>query len=285
MKRDSYYFPHDSNAGNDPKIMILISQFGLEGYGIYWTLIEYLREQPEYTGHLLILKVLAQRNFASEEKFKAVVFNYGLFQIKDEMFFFSESLINRMKPLDEKREYYRELANKRWTKKTNNSLPEHKPTNMPTNKPTHMQLDNTRSNNTRSDQNKLNKKKKTVKKSFPSEIKDFTSSLSSYFSKHIIDRLTNTEKWKWVDTVDKLIRLDKFTKEEIENAVKLGTLDTFWTKQFLSLAKLRKKNNDGIKYISVFLQLDTQKNMSTEKQKEERKRKILETYNKISNEN
>ena len=34
------YFPHDSNAKDDPKCMVLIDQLGMEGYGIYWVLIE-----------------------------------------------------------------------------------------------------------------------------------------------------------------------------------------------------------------------------------------------------
>lgn len=31
--KDCYYFPHDSNARSDPKIMALIQKYGIEGYG------------------------------------------------------------------------------------------------------------------------------------------------------------------------------------------------------------------------------------------------------------
>lgn len=102
MKKDAYYFPHDSNATNDPKIMILMAQLGLEGYGIYWTIIEHLRDQPGFRSHLAILEALALRYGTSKEKYKAVVTTFGLFEI-DTSDFFSPSLVDRMMPLLEKR--------------------------------------------------------------------------------------------------------------------------------------------------------------------------------------
>ena len=83
--KDAFYFPHDSNATDDPKIMILISELGLEGYGIFWILIEHLRNQPEFKSHLKILKALSIRHSSSEEKFKAVVSRYDL--LKEKHFF------------------------------------------------------------------------------------------------------------------------------------------------------------------------------------------------------
>lgn len=103
MKKDAFYFPHDSNAKDDPKCVLLIDQLGCEGYGIYWILIEILREQPEYSYPVALLPSLAKRYGTSFEKIKAVVCNYGLFIVKDDIVFFSESLIMRMKPLEDKR--------------------------------------------------------------------------------------------------------------------------------------------------------------------------------------
>ena len=42
MKKDAYYFSHDANSQDDPKCMLLIDQLGMEGYGIFWALIEAL---------------------------------------------------------------------------------------------------------------------------------------------------------------------------------------------------------------------------------------------------
>jgi len=43
--KESYYFPHDYNAKNDPKCQALINDFNYEGYGLYWRIIEIMHEQ------------------------------------------------------------------------------------------------------------------------------------------------------------------------------------------------------------------------------------------------
>lgn len=43
-KKETYYFSHDYNARNDEKILELRSNFGSEGYGIFWMIIETMAE-------------------------------------------------------------------------------------------------------------------------------------------------------------------------------------------------------------------------------------------------
>jgi hypothetical protein len=95
MKTGSY-FPHDSNAKDDPKCMLLIDQLGLEGYGIFWILIETLRDQPNFSYPLSHTSILAKRYNTSKEKIETVIYNFNLFTINNDLFFYSESLINRM---------------------------------------------------------------------------------------------------------------------------------------------------------------------------------------------
>lgn len=102
--KDAYYFSHDSNANVDPKCVLLIEQLGPEGYGIFWLLIETLRDQTEHKYPLALLGALARRYNTTTEKMSVVVRNYGLFQIENEEFFYSSSLNRRMLHLDEKRE-------------------------------------------------------------------------------------------------------------------------------------------------------------------------------------
>ena len=45
MKKDAYYFPHFCNARNDSKLVKLRRVLGIEGYGMYWILMEYLAEE------------------------------------------------------------------------------------------------------------------------------------------------------------------------------------------------------------------------------------------------
>lgn len=115
MAKDAYYFSHDSNAKDDPKCVLLIEQLGLEGYGIFWVLIETLRDQPEYKYPVNLIPALARRYNTTAEKMKAVVNGYSLFMV-DEQDFFSLSLMRRMEVIEEKREKARKSIAARWDK-------------------------------------------------------------------------------------------------------------------------------------------------------------------------
>jgi len=54
MAKDSFYFPHDYNARNDVKCLFLRQQLGMEGYGIFWFLVESLAD----AGGVLPLKII-----------------------------------------------------------------------------------------------------------------------------------------------------------------------------------------------------------------------------------
>lgn len=48
MGRDVYYFSHDVNASNDPKIIVMKELCGIISYAWWWILIEQLAVQEEY---------------------------------------------------------------------------------------------------------------------------------------------------------------------------------------------------------------------------------------------
>ena len=99
-KDTTTWFRHDCNAKDDVKCVLLIEQLGMEGYGIFWVLIEVLRDQPEYRYPISLLPALARRYNTTTEKLKTVVFSYDLFKIEGEDFFYSESLLERMNQYD-----------------------------------------------------------------------------------------------------------------------------------------------------------------------------------------
>lgn len=103
-KKETCYFSHDANAKDDFKIMLLIEELGLEGYGIFWILIETLREQQNYKYPLRLLSVLARKYNTTLAKLEVVVRNYHLFVIEDDCFFYSSSLNRRMQKMEEVRE-------------------------------------------------------------------------------------------------------------------------------------------------------------------------------------
>ena len=45
MANIKFYFSHDVNARKDPKCQALISEYGLAGYGLYFSLVEIMHEQ------------------------------------------------------------------------------------------------------------------------------------------------------------------------------------------------------------------------------------------------
>ncbi|WP_455785310.1 Lin1244/Lin1753 domain-containing protein [Butyricimonas faecihominis] len=96
MSKDAYYFTHDSNAKDDPKCALLIDQLGMEGYGIYWMLIEVLRDQPDYKYPLALLPSLARKYNTTPQKIEAVVRGYQLFAVEGGVVFMSETLVKRM---------------------------------------------------------------------------------------------------------------------------------------------------------------------------------------------
>jgi hypothetical protein len=120
MEKDSFWFTHDANSADDYKCMLLIDQLGLEGYGIFWVLVEKLRSEHGYKLPLQIVPSLAKRYNTSTEKVMTTIKNYNLFQIENGEFFYSPSLINRMTVWENSKEARRQRALKgageRWGK-------------------------------------------------------------------------------------------------------------------------------------------------------------------------
>ena len=120
MRKEAYYFSHDSNAKDDPKSSLLIEELGLEGYGIYWVLIEVLRDQPGYTYPLRMLPIIARKYNTTTPKVETVIRNYGLFSINEVDNFFSLSLNARMQQKESKSLKAKESVALRWSKKYEN---------------------------------------------------------------------------------------------------------------------------------------------------------------------
>jgi len=123
--KSSKWFPHDSDALDDPKIILLTLQLGMEGYGLYWMLIEYLIKQPGYSLPIALIEALSRRFQVSKEKLETIVMKYDLFELYDN-YFFSPSLSRRMQDYDKISEKNKQNALKRWQCDGNaTALPSH----------------------------------------------------------------------------------------------------------------------------------------------------------------
>lgn len=121
--KEAYYFKHDSNAQNDPKMMALIDETGPEGIGIYWMLVEVLRDQPSHVLEFANIKHLARRWNTTKEKVENVVRGFNLFDF-DEFKFYSPSLNRRIKESDDIRAKFQRSGKKgadaKWSEQLEN---------------------------------------------------------------------------------------------------------------------------------------------------------------------
>lgn len=85
-KKDAYYFSHDANSRNDLKCVKLRQELGMEGYGIFWAIIEILRESDGYRLKISDLETISFDLKCKLDTIKSVVNNYGLFKISGGMF-------------------------------------------------------------------------------------------------------------------------------------------------------------------------------------------------------
>nr|BDD43963.1 hypothetical protein 22 [bacterium] len=104
MDKDAYYFPHFANARNDRKIRRLRKQLGIEGYGIYFMVLEVLREQQDFSYPLEDVDLLADEFNTSQEKVLAVITNYKLFKVTEDRFFYSPKFYDYMGPYLQKKQ-------------------------------------------------------------------------------------------------------------------------------------------------------------------------------------
>lgn len=123
-EKDAYFFSHDCNARNDPKILALRSVYGAEGYGVYFMLVEILREQPEYrlSVNKYIWNALAMQTQVEASRLEQIITdcctefaeNGSTLLVNDGEYLYSASLLRRMGKVDDISNLRREAAQKRW---------------------------------------------------------------------------------------------------------------------------------------------------------------------------
>lgn len=117
------YFSHDRNAMNDNKIAQMRGSYGIEGYGVYWAIIEALSRESElsleYSARMIAgLTALIQPSFDMQSYIDECI-EIGLFECDGERFW-SNSLKRRLgevqEQTDRKTRSASKAANARWRK-------------------------------------------------------------------------------------------------------------------------------------------------------------------------
>ena len=141
--KSTNYFSHDSNARNDEKLVRLRMKQGAAGYGVYFMILERLREEADYMSSK-DYNMIAFDLRVDAAIVKSVVEDFGLFTFTDDgKCFYSESFTRRMDIKDTLRRQRSEGGKigmkNRWKKeqgKQNKEVkPQPKATSAPTPKP------------------------------------------------------------------------------------------------------------------------------------------------------
>lgn len=123
MSKDAYYFPHDSNARQDVKILKLRIKHGWAGYGLYWGIIEALRDQDNYAFEADQPELISLAVGCSVDEITPIIdicLEVGLLK-KEDGYIFSPSLKRRMERVDDIREKRRLAGKKKAEQMQNNA--------------------------------------------------------------------------------------------------------------------------------------------------------------------
>ena len=110
--KDAFYFQHDYNARNDPKLQELLVEHGVAGIGIFWCVIEQLYEQGGELPHKAC-KSIAFALHVDIKVVESVVRDFDLFK-HDARHFWSNSVIARLDRRKEISDRRKTAAASRW---------------------------------------------------------------------------------------------------------------------------------------------------------------------------
>lgn len=127
-KQEQLWFSHDCTAANSPKMVALLDTYGIAGYGMWWRLMEILRNEDDYKydisesfSYTVLAKFMMSEVSATEKFINDCINVFKLLQTDCE-FIWSDDLLMRMEHLEQKRVVLSERGkkgaavtnNKRW---------------------------------------------------------------------------------------------------------------------------------------------------------------------------
>ena len=119
--KNAPYFSHDANAIIDKRIIKMRRKYGLEGYGLYWVILELMRQEPDYRltkdeDTYIQVETLCNPSIEIEDYIDACI-EIGLFAEEDG-YFYSRSFLARMSAKDEqsikRQQAAKKAASSRW---------------------------------------------------------------------------------------------------------------------------------------------------------------------------
>jgi uncharacterized protein YdaU (DUF1376 family) len=110
--KDTFFFTHDFGARNDPKLQNILMEYGCEGLGVFWCIVEMVYEQ-EGTLPLSNCKSIAFALHVECKVVESIINDFNLFK-NDGVNFWSESINNRLNKRVEIAEKRKKAAASSW---------------------------------------------------------------------------------------------------------------------------------------------------------------------------
>lgn len=115
MKNENLWLKHQADFADHDNALLLLEEQGLEGYGIYWILMEKMRNRDTLKLPMSIIPTIARMYMTTPEKVEEVINNYALFDFDDNEYFYSTNMLEEVQKLQESKEK-RSLAGQKGNK-------------------------------------------------------------------------------------------------------------------------------------------------------------------------
>lgn len=116
MPKDTFYFSHDYNARNDEKILELRSEYGAEGYGIFWMIVETMAENENGGVKATLIGGLSHGYGVAKDKLISIISLCKKLELfyEEDGYLFSKRLLSHKYIRKNLSEAGKSGANKRW---------------------------------------------------------------------------------------------------------------------------------------------------------------------------
>jgi len=246
MKKDAFYFPHFANARHDRKLKRVQKELGLEGYAIYFQLLEILREQLDFKYPISDIDLLADEIGTSEPKVKAVIGNYDLFTLDEQNNFFSIKQLYYLQPYIEKTQRARIAANKRWDKVNDdaNAMQMHSKCNADAMQGKESKIKESKVKESKIKETKLKDSKEVI---FPFDSDNFKNYWSLWVEyKKVQHNFTYKSPINVQSSLNDLVKLSKGNEE-----VAIKIINQSISKSWKGFFELKTENNGNTSYSKV----------------------------------
>jgi hypothetical protein len=118
MDNKTFYFPHDYNSRGDERILMLRSEFGNEGYGVFWMILETMAEACTGQINRVAIGGLSLGYCVAKDRLTSIIdfcVKVGLFKESPDGAIFSERMMRHLAFRNALKEAGKRGAEKRWS--------------------------------------------------------------------------------------------------------------------------------------------------------------------------